>query len=90
MLASNDVGGVPPTITSLYQNPKLYPDYPMHAAILSSLESGSVRPQTPFYQVVSIDISHLISPASGISPAGTEQSMVGQIDNALQSKGLVP
>jgi multiple sugar transport system substrate-binding protein len=84
------VGGVPPTIASLYNNPKLFPDYPMHAAILSSLENGSVRPQTPLYQVVSIDISHLISPASGISPTGTEQSMVGQINNALQSKGLVP
>jgi multiple sugar transport system substrate-binding protein len=89
-LLGAEVGGVPPTIVSLYSNPKLYPDYPMHAAILSSLENGSVRPQTPLYQVVSIDISHLISPAAGISPTGTEQSMVGQIDNALQSKGLVP
>jgi len=89
-LLGAEVGGVPPTITSLYSNPKLYPDYPMHAAILSSLENGSVRPQTPLYQVVSIDISHLISPATGISPTGTEQSMVGQINNALQSKGLVP
>jgi multiple sugar transport system substrate-binding protein len=89
-LLGAEVGGVPPTITSLYSNPKLYPDYPMHAAILASLENGSVRPQTPLYQVVSIDISHLISPASGISPTGTAQSMVGQIDNALQSKGLVP
>ncbi len=84
------VGGVPPTITSLYSNPKLFPDYPFHADILSSLENGSVRPQTPVYQVVSIDISHLISPASGISPTGTAQSMIGQINDALQSKGLVP
>jgi multiple sugar transport system substrate-binding protein len=84
------VGGVPPTIASLYNNPKLFPDYPMHADILTSLQNASVRPQTPFYQVVSIDLSHLISPPSGISPAGTEQSMVGQINDALQSKGLVP
>ena len=84
------VGGVPPTIASLYTNPKLFPDYPMHAAILASLANASVRPQTPFYQVVSIDISHLISPPSGISPTGTEQSLVGQINNALASKGLVP
>jgi RNA-binding protein YhbY len=40
--------------------------------------------------VVSIDLSHQISPASSISPQGTEQSMVTQINNALQSKGLVP
>jgi multiple sugar transport system substrate-binding protein len=84
------VGGVPPTIASLYNNPALYPDYPFHADILTSLENASVRPQTPVYQVVSIDISHLMSPSSGISPSGTEQSMVGQINNALQSKGLVP
>ena len=84
------VGGVPPTITSLYSNPQLFSGYPYHAAILAALENASVRPQTPLYQVVSIDISHLISPASGISPTGTEQSMVGQINNALQSKGLVP
>jgi multiple sugar transport system substrate-binding protein len=85
-----DVGGVPPTITSLYSDPALFADYPFHADILKALEDASVRPKTPLYQVVSIDISHLVSPASGISPTGTEQSMIGQINNALQSKGLVP
>jgi multiple sugar transport system substrate-binding protein len=84
------VGGVPPTITSLYNNPKLFPDYPFHADILSSLENASVRPQTPLYQVVSIDISHQISPPAGINPTGTAQAIAGQINNALQSKGLVP
>ncbi len=85
-----NVGGVPPTITSLYNNPALFKDYPFHADILNALEHASVRPKTPVYQVVSIDISHLISPASGISPTGTESSMVSQINDALQSKGLVP
>ena len=85
-----NVGGVPPTIASLYNNPKLFKDYPFHADILNALEHASVRPKTPVYQVVSIDISHLISPASGISPTGTESSMVSQINDALQSKGLVP
>jgi multiple sugar transport system substrate-binding protein len=85
-----NVGGVPPTIASLYNNPKLFADYPFHADILKELEDASVRPKTPVYQVVSIDISHLISPASGISPAGTEKAMVAQMNNALQSKGLVP
>jgi multiple sugar transport system substrate-binding protein len=84
------VGGVPPTIASLYNDPKMFPDYPFHADILYALEHASVRPKTPLYQVVSIDISHLVSPPSGISPAGTEKTMVSQISNALQSKGLVP
>jgi multiple sugar transport system substrate-binding protein len=85
-----NVGGLPPTIASLYNNPALFADYPFHADILSALENASVRPQTPLYQVVSIDLSHLISPPNGISPTGTEQSMVSQINNALASKGLVP
>lgn len=84
------VGGVPPTIASLYDNPRLYPDYPFHADILASLQNASVRPQTPVYQVVSIDISHLISPPAGISVTGTAQSMAGQLNDAIQSKGLVP
>jgi len=84
------VGGVPPTIASLYSNPKLYPDYPFHADILQELEHASVRPKTPLYQVVSIDISHQISPPSGINPATAKNALTGQLNNALQSKGLVP
>jgi multiple sugar transport system substrate-binding protein len=89
-LIGANVGGVPPTIISLYSNSALFKNYPFHADILSALEHASVRPKSPVYQVVSIDISHLVSPASGISPSSTEQSMVSQLNNALQSKGLVP
>jgi len=85
-----NVGGVPPTITSLYNNPALFKNYPFHAEILQALEHASVRPKTPVYQVVSIDISHLVSPPAHINPSRTEKSMVNQINQALQSKGLVP
>ncbi len=85
-----NVGGVPPTITSLYNNPALFKNYPFHADILKALQNASVRPKTPVYQVVSIDISHLISPASAINPESTKNTMANQLNNALQSKGLVP
>jgi multiple sugar transport system substrate-binding protein len=85
-----NVGGVPPTLTSLYNNPALFKDYPFHADILKGLQNASVRPKTPVYQVVSIDISHRISPANSINPASTQKAMVGDLNNALQSKGLVP
>jgi multiple sugar transport system substrate-binding protein len=85
-----NVGGVPPTIAGLYNDPALYADYPFHADVLTELENASVRPQTPLYQVVSIDLSHQISPATAINPQATERSMTGQITNALASKGLVP
>jgi multiple sugar transport system substrate-binding protein len=89
-LIGANVGGVPPTIASLYNNPALFKNYPFHADILKALENASVRPKTPVYQVVSIDISHLVSPPGGINPPATLKSMISQLNNALQSKGLVP
>ena len=89
-LIGANVGGVPPTIASLYNDPALFKNYPFHADILQALQHASVRPKTPVYQVVSIDISHLISPPSNINPASTAKSMVNQINKALQSKGLIP
>jgi multiple sugar transport system substrate-binding protein len=83
-------GGLPPTLESLYSDPAMFPAYPFHADILSALQSASVRPQTPAYQNVSIVISHSVSPPAGIDPVGTEQAMVGQINDALVSKGLIP
>ena len=83
-------GGLPPTLASVYDDPSLQADYPFRALIKSQIENGSVRPKTPVYQSLSIAISHLISPPANISPASTEKSMVTQLNNALQSKGLIP
>jgi len=83
-------GGLPPTLESLYHDPALFPSYPFHADILTSLQTASVRPKTPAYQNISIVISHLVSPPAGIDPVPTEQTMAGQINDALQSKGLIP
>ena len=89
-LINATLGGVPPTLASLYSDPKLFPDYPFHADILKELTTAAVRPKTPAYQIVSIAISHAVSPPGSINPAATEKTMATQINNALQSKGLVP
>lgn len=86
------VGGYPPTIESLYTDP---PDafaktYPMYTEIYKQLQDAAVRPLTPAYQNVSIAISHLVSPASGIDPPNTLDELDSQIADALESKGLVP
>ena len=83
-------GGLPPTLQSLYRDPAMFAPYPFHADILASLQTASVRPQTPAYQNISIVISHNVSPPADINPVGTEQALVGQINDALQSKGLIP
>ena len=83
-------GGLPPTLASVYNNPKMQSAYPFRHLILAQVNDGAVRPKTPLYQVVSTNISHLISPPSSINPVPTEQSLRTQINNALQGKGLTP
>ncbi|HYA51832.1 MAG TPA: ABC transporter substrate-binding protein, partial [Streptosporangiaceae bacterium] len=83
-------GGLPPTLESLYHDPAMFPDYPFHADILTALQQASVRPKTPAYQSVSIVISHNVSPPAAIDPPATEQTMAGEINDALQSKLVIP
>jgi trehalose/maltose transport system substrate-binding protein len=83
-------GGLPPTLASVYNNPKMQSAYPFRHLILAQVNNGSVRPKTPLYQVVSVQISHLISPPASIVPVTTEQSLRTSINNTLQGKGLTP
>jgi multiple sugar transport system substrate-binding protein len=83
-------GGLPPTLASVYNNPKMQSAYPFRHLILQQVNNGAVRPKTPLYQVVSVQISHLVSPPASIVPTTTEQSLRTQINNALNGKGLTP
>ena len=83
-------GGFPPTLASVYSNPKMQGPYPFRQLILQQVNNGAVRPKTPLYQVVSVAISHQVSPPSSINPVSTEQNMRTQINNALTGKGLTP
>jgi len=83
-------GGLPPTLASVYNNPQMQSAYPFRHLILQQVNNGAVRPKTPLYQVVSVAISHQVSPPGSIVPVPTEQNLRTQINNALQGKGLTP
>jgi len=83
-------GGLPPTLASVYNNPKMQSAYPFRHLILAQVNNGAVRPKTPLYQVVSTTISHLVAPPASIDPVPTEQSLRTQVNNALQGNGLTP
>jgi len=83
-------GGLPPTLASVYNNPKMQSAYPFRKLILQQVNDGAVRPKTPLYQVVSVAISHLVSPPNSINPPTTEQNLRTQINDALTGKGLTP
>jgi ABC-type glycerol-3-phosphate transport system substrate-binding protein len=83
-------GGLPPTLRALYSDRAFVRSYPFSRQVLQALETASVRPKTPAYQNVSIAISHTLSPPAGIDPAGSIDTITGQISDALESKGLIP
>ncbi|MDT9683924.1 ABC transporter substrate-binding protein [Streptomyces sp. TRM76323] len=83
-------GGLPPTLRELYADEEFVRSYPFADAIYQSLRNASVRPRTPAYQNVSVVIAHTLSPPSAIDPRRSVETIGDQIEDALQSKGLIP
>ena len=86
--AIND--GVPPTIESVYAEPEMEKAYPMRDTILAELKEAAVRPQTPAYQNVSTVISATLSPPDAIDPQKVADELRDSIQDALESKGVLP
>jgi multiple sugar transport system substrate-binding protein len=83
------LGGLPPVLESIYSQPAFQKAYPMWKAIFDTLKQASVRPKTPAYQSVSLQISYTLSPPSSVS--GTDVgTLKSRIQDAINSKGLVP
>ncbi|MBV8932211.1 MAG: ABC transporter substrate-binding protein, partial [Kutzneria sp.] len=86
--AIND--GVPPTISSVYDDPAMTGPYPMKDTIRQELRDAATRPITPAYQNVSTLISTILSPPSAIDPRATADELRTKIQQALDSKGVLP
>ncbi|AHH94344.1 ABC transporter substrate-binding protein [Kutzneria albida] len=86
--AVND--GVPPTISSAYDSAEMAKAYPMKDTIKDELETAVTRPVTPAYQNASIAIQNAISPPASIQPQQTADAMRKSIQEALDSKGVLP
>ena len=83
-------GGLPPTLASLYKDPRLIKGgYPFAAEIFDSLQRGGVRPKTPAYQSVSVALQNTLYPPSSAGPGRLGQ-LRSQLQDAIESKGLIP
>jgi multiple sugar transport system substrate-binding protein len=83
-------GGLPPVTESVYEDAEFQKAYPAHKEILESLKEGSVRPITPAYQSVSLQIAYTLSPPDSIDPETDLETLDERVQNAIDSKGLVP
>ncbi|ALG06691.1 ABC transporter substrate-binding protein [Kibdelosporangium phytohabitans] len=96
---------LPPTIQSVYDdptpvdkdkpadektNPTMVMAYPMKDAVFESLKASESRPLTPAYQNASTVISAILSPPGDIDPPATAARLKRELQDALQSKGILP
>jgi len=81
-------GGLPPTLSKIYDDPKFKKIYPFGDLIRQQVNTGGVRPQTPAYADVSLAVQSLVSPPESITVKGFEGSLDSKLNDALNSRGL--
>ncbi len=82
-------GGLPPTLLSLYDDPGVRARFPFADTLRATLRDAVQRPQTPFYNDVSLAISHTLHPMREIDPDRDVNRLRRAIRRALASEGLL-
>jgi multiple sugar transport system substrate-binding protein len=82
--------GQAPSIEAVYSDPEMDKAYPMKATLLEELKTSAPRPRTPAYQNVSTVVAAQLSPPASIDPLKTAASLRKSIQDAIDSKGVLP
>jgi multiple sugar transport system substrate-binding protein len=97
-------GGLLPVTEALYDDPKLteattevevdgkkteVPSFPYADVIKDELADAIVRPQTPYYNDVSLAIARTLHPTKDIDPEADVQRLRDAITRALKGEGLL-
>jgi multiple sugar transport system substrate-binding protein len=87
-LAAN-LGGMPPTLTALYDDPRVRKTFPFAELLRETLQDAVQRPRTPLYADLSLTISHTLHPMREIDPERDVQRLREAVGRALRSEGLL-
>jgi multiple sugar transport system substrate-binding protein len=83
------LGGLPPTLEALYDDPAVRARFPFADALRDTLRDAVQRPATPLWSDVSLAISHTLHPMRTIDPDETQQRLRDAVERALASEGLL-
>lgn len=88
--ALND--GVPPTLEAIYDgsDTEFTETYPMWETIQEELQDPAIRPLTVVYQNLSTITAKVLSPPADIDPQATAEELREGLQEALESKGVLP
>lgn len=83
------MGGLPPTIAALYDDPGVRRVFPFADDLRETLRHAVQRAQTPVYNDISLAISHTLHPMKDIDPDRDVARLRRAVARALRSEGLL-
>jgi multiple sugar transport system substrate-binding protein len=83
---SAELGGLPPTTESVYDNPKVQEAFPFADELRESIDAAAPRPVTPAYSDISLAIQKTFHPPDGVDPDSVVETLRDRIDKAVEGK----
>lgn len=81
--------GNPPSASEAYDDPEVQEEFPMADVIRDSLDLAEPRPQTPYYNEISIGLAETWHPPSGVDPDTTPAASQDFILAVLRGERLL-
>ena len=81
--------GNPASATSVYDDPEVLEQFPMAPVIRESLELAAPRPQTPYYNEISVGIQRSYHPPSAVDPGSVGAAATELITAVLAKEDLL-
>ncbi|SOC50683.1 carbohydrate ABC transporter substrate-binding protein, CUT1 family [Blastococcus aggregatus] len=81
--------GNPASSEAVYDDEEVLEAFPMAPVIRDSLDIAAPRPQTPYYNEISVGIQRSYHPPSGVTPGSTGEAATELIDAVLEKEDLL-
>jgi len=83
---SAELGGLPPTSESVYDDPKVQKAFPFADELRESIDAAGPRPVTPAYSDISLAIQKTYHPPDAVDPDGIVERLRDRIEKAVEGK----
>jgi multiple sugar transport system substrate-binding protein len=85
-IVATEKGGLPPTTTALYDNPKIKAAFPFATLLRQTLDEGVPRPVSPAYNDISLAIQKTFHPPEKVDPNAVVGDLRDKLDKAAEGK----
>jgi multiple sugar transport system substrate-binding protein len=83
---SAELGGLPPTTESVYDDPKVREVYPFADELRESIDDAGPRPVTPAYSDIALAIQKTFHPPDAVDPDTVVSTLRDRINKAVEGK----